>query len=50
MRTPMGFAFAPASDGEVVSPEVFQKLPEAERNRVEGVIEALQENLQEVLH
>ena len=22
MRTPMGFTFAPASDGEVVSPEV----------------------------
>ncbi len=50
MRTPMGFAFAPASDGEVVSPEVFQKLPEAERKRVEGVIETLQEKLQEVLH
>ena len=50
MRTPMGFAFAPTSDGEVVSPEAFQKLPEAERKRVEGVIEALQEKLQEVLH
>ena len=50
MRTPMGFTFAPASDGEVVSPEAFQKLPEAERKRVEGVIEALQEKLQDVLH
>ncbi len=50
MRTPMGFTFAPSSDGEVVSPEAFQKLPEAERKRVEGVIEGLQEKLQEVLH
>jgi len=49
MRTPMGFAFAPLHDGEVVSPEVFQKLPQEERERVEGVIKALQEKLQEVL-
>jgi len=50
MRTPMGFAFAPVSDGEVMSPEVFQKLPQAERERVEKVIEALQSKLQDVLH
>jgi lon-related putative ATP-dependent protease len=50
MRTPMGFAFAPTSDGEVISPEVFQKLPRAERERVEQVIEGLQEKLQEALH
>jgi lon-related putative ATP-dependent protease len=49
MRTPMGFAFAPVHDGEVVSPEVFQKLPQEERERVEGVIKALQEKLQDVL-
>ncbi len=49
MRTPMGFAFAPTSDGQVVSPEVFQKFPKAERERVEKVIEGLQEKLQEVL-
>ena len=49
MRTPMGFAFAPTKDGEVVSPEVFQKLPQAERERVEAVIKSLQERLQEVL-
>ena len=44
MRTPMGFAFAPVADGEVVSPEVFQKLPQAERERVEKVIETLRAN------
>jgi len=49
MRTPMGFAFAPISDGQVVSPEAFQKLPQDERERVEKVIGALQEKLQEVL-
>ncbi|MDX1574565.1 MAG: ATP-binding protein [Kiloniellales bacterium] len=50
MRTPMGFAFAPTRDGEVIAPEAFQKLPEDERKRIEGVIQGLQEKLQEVLH
>ncbi len=49
MRTPVGFAFAPVADGKVVKPEVFQRLGEAERKRIEGDIEDLQKRLQKVL-
>ncbi len=49
LRTPMGFAFAPTTDGQVIAAEVFQGYPEAERRRVETEIKALQEKLQEVL-
>jgi lon-related putative ATP-dependent protease len=50
IRTPVGLAFAPVREGEVVSPEDFQKLPEEERERVEGEIGELQEQLQETIH
>ena len=50
IRTPVGLAFAPMQDGEVVSPEEFQKLPEKERKQVEGEIGGLQEQLQEVIY
>jgi lon-related putative ATP-dependent protease len=49
IRTPVGLAFAPVREGEVVSPEDFQKLPEDERERVEGEINDLQEQLQETI-
>jgi lon-related putative ATP-dependent protease len=49
IRTPVGLAFAPVREGEVVSPEDFQKLPEDERKRVEGEITDLQEQLQETI-
>jgi lon-related putative ATP-dependent protease len=50
IRTPVGLAFAPMQDGEVVSPEEFQKLPEKERKQVEGEIARLQEQLQEAIY
>ena len=49
IRTPAGFGFAPVSDGEVMSPEAFQHLPEAERERLQKDIEGLQSQLQEIL-
>jgi predicted ATP-dependent protease len=49
LRTPMGFALAPVKDGNVIKPEVFNALDEAERERIEGVIERLQEDLEAVL-
>ncbi|MFQ6018148.1 MAG: AAA family ATPase, partial [Kiloniellaceae bacterium] len=49
LRTPVGFAFAPLSDGKVVSPEVFQRLPETERKQAEAEIEKLQKRLHQVL-
>ncbi|RIK44069.1 MAG: ATP-dependent protease [Chloroflexi bacterium] len=49
LRTPAGLAFAPLRGGEVIPPEEFQKLPEEEQKRVQGEVEALQEQLQKVL-
>lgn len=50
VRTPAGFAFAPTRDGEVMSPEEFQELPEEERERLEELTPELQEELQTILH
>jgi lon-related putative ATP-dependent protease len=50
IRTPVGLAFAPLHEGEVVSPEDFQKLPEKERKKVEGEIAELQEQLQGTIY
>jgi hypothetical protein len=49
LRTPMGFALAPLSGGQVVKPDVFNALPEAERDAVAKKIEALQEELETIL-
>jgi len=50
IRTPVGLAFAPVEDGEVVSPDNFKELPEEERERLEEEIAQLQEELQETIH
>jgi lon-related putative ATP-dependent protease len=49
LRTPMGFALAPMSDGKVIKPEVFNALPEATRTEMEEKINRLQEDLRDVL-
>ena len=49
LQAPTGFAFAPMKDGEVISPEEFQKLPPEEQKRLEDEIESLQGELQKVL-
>ncbi len=49
IRTPMGFGFAPTVDGEVIKPDAFERLPDAERKRIESDIEALQEELQNII-
>lgn len=49
LRTANGLAFAPVIEGEVISPEAYHKLPEAERERLEKEVSALQEELQKVL-
>ena len=48
IRTPGGFAFAPMKKGEVLGPDEFEKLPEAERKRVEEIVAVLQEKLSAV--
>jgi lon-related putative ATP-dependent protease len=50
IRTPSGMAFAPTRNGEVLSPEEFQKLPEAEQKRIEAVVSSLEEQLARIIH
>ena len=49
IRTPMGLALAPLKDGAVLRPEEFEKLPEAEQERIKKVIESLQGELEIVV-
>jgi lon-related putative ATP-dependent protease len=49
IRTPVGLAFAPVEEGEVVGPEDFQKLPEEKQEQVKKDIAELQEELQETM-
>lgn len=50
LRTPTGLILAPARNGEVITPEVFEKLPEAEHLQIDKTISELQEKLQAILH
>jgi lon-related putative ATP-dependent protease len=47
--TPTGFAFAPLQNGESLSPEEFQKLPEQEQQRFQQDSEELGKELRKVL-
>lgn len=49
LRTPMGFALAPARDGQPVPPDEFSSWPEAKRREVEQIIEALEKDLERVM-
>jgi lon-related putative ATP-dependent protease len=49
VRTPAGFGFAPRQNGDVMSPEDFRKLPEAEQKRLEEAIARLQEELERAI-
>jgi lon-related putative ATP-dependent protease len=48
MRTPSGMAFAYVKDGEIVSGEQFQQLPEEERQQVERDVQELQKESQRI--
>ena len=50
LRTPVGLVFAPVVDGEILPPDKFEALPEAERRRLEEKVAALKERLQQTLH
>jgi lon-related putative ATP-dependent protease len=49
VRTPVGIALAPTREGEVMEPDEFQKLPEAEQQRFRAEMSALQEQIQRVV-
>ena len=49
MRTPSGFAFAPVKDDEVLGPDDFVKLPDADQEEIKSRVLVLQERMQETL-
>ena len=50
LRTPVGFALAPAKDDKVVPPDEFKTWPEAKRHEVQAAIEALEKDLEHIIH
>jgi lon-related putative ATP-dependent protease len=50
IRTPTGVGLAPLREGETLSPDEFQKLPEEIRKQLEGNMSELQEQLHETRH
>ncbi|HUK57638.1 MAG TPA: AAA family ATPase [Stellaceae bacterium] len=46
IRTPMGLGLAPMHNGEVIPPDVFQRMASEERNRITADIQALQAELE----
>jgi len=49
LRTPGGFAFAPVTNGEVITPEQFNQLPEDEKKRIQDALESAQEKLADLM-
>jgi lon-related putative ATP-dependent protease len=49
LRTPDGFVFSPTRSNEVISPDEYEKLPQAEKERIEAAIAELQERLEKIL-
>ncbi|MBK7364528.1 MAG: AAA family ATPase [Nitrosomonas sp.] len=49
LRTPDGFALAPSRNHEAIPPEEYDKLPQAEKERILTAIAGLQERLEKVL-
>jgi lon-related putative ATP-dependent protease len=50
IRTPTGFVMAPMRENEVLNPEEFEKLPEAERQNIQAFMSELHEKLHNLLH
>ncbi|MEE8445423.1 MAG: ATP-binding protein, partial [Alphaproteobacteria bacterium] len=49
IRTPMGLAFAPVKDGEVINPDDFRKLPDDRQQKTKDDIAELEKRLQEIM-
>jgi len=50
LRTPSGFVLAPTRNQEVLAPDEYAKLPEAEKQTIATVIAGLQERLEKILN
>jgi len=49
LRTPMGFALAPAQDGKPVPPEEFRTWSEPKRKQIQATIEELEKELEHIV-
>ena len=49
LRTPMGFALAPAQNGKVVPPDEFNAWPEDKKRDIQATIELLEKDLEHVV-
>jgi lon-related putative ATP-dependent protease len=49
IRTPYGFGVAPTRDGQIVKPEEFEALPEAERLRIQSVMQGFEMRLEQII-
>ncbi|WP_374446673.1 Lon protease family protein [Stella sp.] len=49
VRTPTGLALAPARDGEVMPPDAFRALPQADQDRFKAAMERYQEELEAIV-
>lgn len=49
LRTPDGFVFSPTRNDEVMPPDEYEKLSQAEKERIVAVIGELQERLEKIL-
>lgn len=50
LQTPEGFVFAPVRDGEALSPEAFEALPEEQRDAIERKVMAWSDKLEDLLN
>ncbi len=50
LQTPEGFVFAPTREDEVMSPDVFEALPEDERKAIEARVAAWSDKLEDLLN
>ena len=50
VRTPLGFALAPAKNGQIVPPEEFNTWPDEKRQEVQTTIQALEKDLEHIVH
>jgi len=50
LRTPLGFALAPAKNGQVVPPDEFSTWPEEKRREVQKIIGVFEKDLEHIIH
>lgn len=50
LQTPEGFVFAPSRDGEVLSPDAFDALPQGERDDIEARVSGWSDKLEDLLN